>query len=163
MVKKITILTIICCLFPIISQSMSLSGLIGFGHYWVESSSATGFTLTGYFDPAGSPNFGLTPTLNIWLGSEEGTSIFDLCPGVGLKIKIPAGAMISFFGLKPELHIFFAEGETLTRFGFRGLGGVEILFAEHLGMPVQISYGKFFYEDGSTNVFTAKIGLMMKF
>ena len=61
MVKKITILTIICCLFPIISQSMSLSGLIGFGHYWVGGSSATGFTC--YFDADVAQNFNLTPTL----------------------------------------------------------------------------------------------------
>ena len=144
------------------ASAMGLGGLIGFGHYWVESSSSSGIALTTYFDVDAAQNFSVTPTVNIWSGSEEGIGILDLCPGVGLKMKFPAGTVIPFLGINPEFHFFFIEGLTLTRFGLRGLGGLDVLLAEHLALPVQFSFGKFFYKNGNTNVFTAKIGVKIK-
>lgn len=144
------------------AYASSIGCLLGLGHYWIDGSSSSGFALNGYVDINKTGNLSLAPAFGFWVGSEDDVNIFELNPSFAFKILFPAGTIKPYVGVEPELHIFFVEDETLTRFGFSLLSGLDILFSEYLSMPIQIGYGKFFYEDGSTNTFNFQVGIAIK-
>jgi len=141
------------------AYATSIGGDIGFGHYWAAGAGVSGLALSGYVDIALNNGFSLSPTVELWTGSENDESITDLTPAIALKYSNSSKNVTSFFGFEPQLHILSSNGESRSYFGFRGFGGVAIPLSPTMSIPCQASYGLIFGEGSTVNVFAVKIGI----
>jgi hypothetical protein len=144
------------------AYASSIGGDIGFGHYWASGSGISGLALSGYVDITLSKGWSIAPTIELWIGGEEGENLTDFIPAFALKHKSSSKGAMSFYGFEPQLHIFSAYGESISYFGLSGFGGISFPMSPKVSIPLQASYGLIFSEGSTVNTFTAKVGLMSK-